>query len=537
MAQRRLLISSNLFKEIRKMRPIISPVFSKSIFLLQRCMTPNRANPTEFEDSCSGRTRCFRLFFCAVTLLAVAGCAAVGPNYSRPETRAPAGWQTSLQAGLTGTPLAPETLAQWWTTLMDPVLSELIERAVKQNLDLAEARARIREARATRGISEAGFFPTLDASGSAAKSRSSGNSGSGRESKIFAIGFDAGWEWDVFGGVRRSVEAADADLAAAGEDLHDVLVSLVAETALNYVECRTYQSRLAVAQANISAQEESYGLTRSRFEAGLSDELAVHQARYNLESSRSQLPALRTGLDAAKNRLAVLLGMTPGAVHPELSERMAIPVIPVTVAVGVPAETLRQRPDVRRAERRLAAQSARIGVATAELYPKFRLSGSIGLESISAGDLIEYDSRSWRLGPSVSWNLFDAGAVRRKIEVQSALQEQALIQYEASILSALEEVENALVAYGEEQLRRESLVSAAESARVSMQLARDQYTAGIVDFSNVLDAQRSLLNFQDNLAVSDGAVTANLVRLYKALGGGWTGNSPEAILTQTDASK
>jgi outer membrane protein TolC len=205
--------------------------------------------------------------------------------------------------------------------------------------------------------------------------------------------------------------------------------------------------------------------------------------------------------------------------------------------VGVPAETLRQRPDVRRAERRLAAQSARIGVATAELYPKFRLSGSIGLESISTGNLIEYGSRSWRIGPSVSWNLFDAGAVRRNIEVRTALQEQALIQYEASILGALEEVENALVAYGEEQLRRESLVSAAESARISMQLARDQYTAGLVDFSNVLDAQRSLLNFEDNLAASDGVVTANLVRLYKALGGGWTGNSPEAILTQTDTAK
>ncbi|MFH0726780.1 MAG: efflux transporter outer membrane subunit [Pseudomonadota bacterium] len=519
------------------MRPIISLIFSKSIFLLQRGMIRNPTISAGSGQSNSGRSRCFCLFLAALSLSAFAGCAAVGPNYSRPETRAPAGWQTPFLGGLTGTPLAPETLSQWWTTLNDPVLSGLIERAVKQNLDLAEARARIREARATRGISDAGFFPTLDGSGSATKSRGSENSGSGRESKLFAIGFDAGWEVDVFGGVRRSVEAAEADLAAAGEDLHDVLVTLVAEIALNYVDCRTYQGRLAVAEANISTQEESYDLTRFRFEAGVSDELAVHQARYNLESSRSQLPALRTGLEAAKNRLAILLGMAPGTLHPELSERKAIPVIPVSVAVGVPAETLRQRPDVRRAERRLAAQSARIGVATAELYPKFRLSGSIGLESISTGNLIEYGSRSWRIGPGVSWNLFDAGAVRRNIEVRTALQEQALIQYEASILGALEEVENALVAYGEEQLRRESLVSAAESARISMQLARDQYTAGLVDFSNVLDAQRSLLNFEDNLAASDGVVTANLVRLYKALGGGWPGYYPEAILTQTDTAK
>jgi NodT family efflux transporter outer membrane factor (OMF) lipoprotein len=336
---------------------------------------------------------------------------------------------------------------------------------------------------------------------------------------------------DVFGGVRRSVEAADADLSASREDLHGVLVSLVAETALNYVEARTFQTRLAVAQANIKTQEESYDLTRSRFEAGLSDELAVHQARYNLESSRSQLPTLRTGLEAAKNRLAVLLGMEPGALHPELAESRPIPVIPATLAVGVPAEALRQRPDVRQAERRLAARSARVGVATADLYPKFRLSGSIGLQSTRAEDLLEYGSRTWRIGPSVSWNLFDAGAVRRNIEVQSALQEQALIQYEASILGALEEVENALVAYAGEQLRRASLVSATEAAQSATRMAQDRYKAGLVDFSSVLDSQRSLLSFEDNLAQSDGVVTANLVRLYKALGGGWQSDSAQPEVT------
>jgi outer membrane protein, multidrug efflux system len=476
------------------------------------------------------------LVFSLLTLMALAGCASVGPDYIRPETKAPAGWHTPLQDGPGQTPLPPETLAQWWTTLNDPALSGLIERAVKQNLDLAEARGRVREARARRGVSEANLFPTLEATGSATKSRSSGNSGFGSESKLFSAGFDAGWEMDVFGGLRRSVEAADADFSASREDLHDVLVSLVAESALNYVEARTFQARLSVAEANIRTQEESYDLTRSRFEAGLSDELAVHQARYNLESSRSQLPTLRTGLEAAKNRLAVLLGMAPGILHPELAERRAIPVIPPTVAVGVPAETLRQRPDVRRAERRLAARTARIGVATADLYPKFRLSGSIGLQSIAAEDLPEYGSRTWQIGPSVSWNLFDAGAVRRNIEVQSALQEQALAQYEASILSALEEVENAIVAYTEEQLRRESLGSATEAARSTALMARDRYKAGLVDFSDVLDSQRSLLSFEDDLARSDGAVIANLVRLYKALGGGW-GSSSEANLTQTDATK
>jgi NodT family efflux transporter outer membrane factor (OMF) lipoprotein len=526
---------SNLLKTVNEMKSIHPPGFAEWDFPL-----PCRKHPIQTlfaRLKTPGPVRRCALMPGLLILMVVAGCAAVGPNYSRPETRAPSGWQTSLQEGLTGAPLPPETLAQWWATLNDPALSGLIERAVKQNLDLAEARARLREARARRSLSEAQLFPTLDATGSATKSRSSENSGSGRESKLFAAGFDAGWELDVFGGVRRSVEAADADLSATQEDLNDVLVSLVAETALNYVEGRTFQTRLAVAEVNIQTQEESYSLTRSRFEVGLSDELAVHQARYNLENSRSQLPTLRTGLEAAKNRLAVLLGMSPGALHPELAERRAIPVIPATVAVGIPAETLRQRPDVRRAERRLAAQSARIGVATADLYPKFRLSGSIGLQSIDTDNLLDYGGRTWRLGPSVSWNLFDAGAVRRNIEVQSALQEQALIQYEASILSALEEVENALSAYAEEQLRRESLKTAVDAARSAMRMAQDRYAAGLADFNNVLDSERSLLAFEDNLARSDGTVTANLVRLYKALGGGWTGYSPEAKITQTDATK
>ncbi|MDX9787840.1 MAG: TolC family protein [Desulfobacterales bacterium] len=457
-----------------------------------------------------------------LTLMGLAGCAAVGPDYTPPAAKAPNAWHTALQNGLSAGPIDPVSIASWWTRFDDPVLSELITGAVTNNLDLAEARARVREARAGRGISQAALFPALDATASATKSRSSENSGSGRESELYAVGFDAGWELDVFGGVRRSIEASDADLAAITEDLYDVLVSLVAETALNYLEARTFQERLRVAEANIKTQEETYRLTRSRFEAGLSDELPVQQALYNLESSRSELPTLRTGLEAAQNRLAVLLGMQPGAVHDALSEAKPIPVPPVSVAVGVPAEALRRRPDVRRAERRLAAQTARIGVAVADLYPKFRLSGSIGLESISTGDVLNTDSRTWRIGPGISWNVFDAGAIRRNIAVNSALQEQALIQHESTLLAALEEVENALTAYAEEQHRRRSLIAATEAAQLATALSRDRYMAGLVDFSNVLINERAVLSFQDNLALSNRTVTANLVRLYKALGGGWT---------------
>lgn len=451
---------------------------------------------------------------------ALAGCAAVGPDYVPPDPSAPASWHGKLQDGLRSDSPGPEILARWWSTLNDPILSDLMERAVSGGLDLKSALAKVREARARRGLSQASLFPTLKTSASVTKSGAGSTIGGG-EKETYQTGFDAGWEIDVFGGTRRAVEAADASLEASQANLDDALVSLTAEVALNYVEVRAYQTRLAVASANLAAQEESLKLTRSRFEAGLSDELAVQQALYNLESTRSQVPTLRTGLEQAKNRLAVLLGETPGAVHAMLRENRPVPVTPVTVAVGIPAEMLRRRPDIRYAERNLAARTAEIGEAVADLYPKFKLAGSIGLQASSTGDILDTGSRVWSIGPSISWNVFDAGAIRRTIDIREALQEQALIQYESTILSALEEVENALTAYAEEQARRESLAKGAAAALQAMNLAQDQYRAGLVDFSNVLDAQRSRLSFEDQLAQSDAAVTSNLVRLYKALGGGW----------------
>jgi len=463
----------------------------------------------------------FIMLLCGSIVFFLAGCAAVGPDYSQTEPDAPEEWHTELEGGLITGEFDPETLAHWWTIMNDPKLSKLEELAIKGNLDLKEARARIREARARRGITSANLFPTLDAKASANNYRTSENSSTGDEENLYSAGFDAGWELDVFGGVRRSVEAADANLQAAHEDLSNVLVSLMAEVAMNYLEVRTYQARLTVNEDNIKIQKKTYGLNLSRYTAGIIDDLAVQQSLYNLELTRSKIPTLQTGLEEAKNRLAVLLGKNPGAVHKELAERKPVPVLPANVAVGIPADTMRNRPDIRRAERRLAAGTAMIGVATADLYPKFRLNGTIGLESISTGNFLTQESRTWSIGPSISWNIFHAGAIRQNIKVQSALQEQALIQYESVLLTAQEEVENVLVAYAKEQLRRKSLVTATSAARRADYLAMEQFQAGLVDFSNVLDAQRSLLFFQDELARSDGAVMSNLVRLYKALGGGW----------------
>jgi NodT family efflux transporter outer membrane factor (OMF) lipoprotein len=436
-------------------------------------------------------------------------------------------WHTQLKGGLTTEEMDPQTLAAWWMTLNDPGLSSLIDRAVLGNLDLKKALARVRESRARRGMAKADLFPTLDATGSGNWRRSDKDTGSGKTSDLFAATFDAGWELDIFGGVRRSVEAAGADLQAIQDGLRDVLVSLLAEVALNYLDVRTFQVRLTVAEANLEAQSETYQLTQWRYGAGLSDELAVQQARYNLENTRSQIPTLRTRLEEAMNRIAVLLGEQPGKVHAELEKREPIPVAPLEVAVGVPADILRRRPDIQRTERELAAQTARIGVATADLYPKFTLSGSIGLEVLSLSNLSSSGTWSLSGGPRISWAIFKPGAIRQNIEVQSALQEQALIQYEAAILGALEEVENALVAYAGEQQRRDDLRKATRAAQKTVELAQHKYQAGLTDFSNVLDGQRSLLSFEDQLAQSDGAVTSNLVRLYKALGGGWTSLTPD----------
>lgn len=474
------------------------------------------------------KNRAARLFFVALAAAVGAGCAAVGPNYVKPEIPAPAKWSSQAPNGLAEGKLDSNRLASWWDALDDSVLSDLIHRAVSNNLDVKDAKSRIREARAERGIAKADFHPTIDGSGSYTRSRGSKDTGGGSVSNLYSTGLDSSWELDIFGGVRRSVEATQGDLEAVEEDLNDVLVTLASEVGLAYVDLRSYQAQLAVARKNLESQEETYKLTKWRSDAGLTTDLAVQQARYNMESTRSQIPALRTGMEESMNSIAVLLGVQPGSLRAELEADKPVPAPPREVAVGVPADVLRQRPDVRRAERELAAQTARVGVATADLYPKLTLSGSIGLDALTFGSLFSASSHSYSLGPSFSIPIFNAGALRLKVDVQTELQEQKLIAYEQSILDALKEVENALVAYSEEQNKRQALIEASDAARQAANLAEKQFSAGLTGFEDVLEAQRSLLTFESSLAESNGTVTSNLIRLYKALGGGWTPLAPAA---------
>jgi len=442
--------------------------------------------------------------------LLLAGCA-VGPDYRKPEASAPAAWHSAMKGGLKSVLPEAAQLAQWWNSLNDPHLSRLIEEAAANNLDLKQAQARLREARARRGVSTADRFPTLNAGAGANRSRTSEEIGlgGGNVSEIWSSQFDASWELDVFGGKRRALEVATANLEASQEDLRDVQVSLLAEVALNYIELRSYQARLAIALSNLATQSETWQITRWRHEAGLTTQLDEDQARLNLEQTRAQLPTLQTGLEQSKNRLAVLLGRKPGELA-ELQTVAAIPQTPAEVAVGIPADTLRQRPDLRRAERQLAAAAAQVGVATAALYPNFSLSGTLGLQALSSTNLLQASARMFSVAANAGWVLFDAGRIRQNIEVQNA------------VLGALRDVENALVAYAEELNRRAALKDAVQAAQSAARLAASQYAAGLIDFLAVLDTQRSLLSLQDQFSQSEAAVTSNLARLFKALGGGWS---------------
>jgi len=452
---------------------------------------------------------------------ALAGCS-VGPNYHPAKVALPSTW-TELGPG--GTTNGTPELARWWKHFQDPLLDSLIVRAVRSNYDLKAAEARLRAGRALRGAVLFEFFPTIDANASYTKARRSQNSLAFPvrliDTDIYQAGFDASWEIDVFGGKRRSLEAYNADLQAIDEDRRNVLVSLVSEVARNYIEWRSTQQRLALARKNLGTQRETLEITQQRSRAGLASDLEVSQAQAVLAGTRSQVPTLETLAKQFLHRLGVLLGESPGALQGELEKDAPIPPSPPEVPAGLPSDLLRRRPDGRSSERQLAAATARRGVATAELFPKFSLTGVAGFQSLSTGNLIAPQSEFWSFGPSVNWRLFEYPRLRAQIRAQTARQEQVLAQFQQTVLTSLEEVENALVAYANEKERFLALTEAVAANRRALDLANQVYTGGLGDFLNVLIATRTLSEGEDALAQSQGAVSLNLVALYKALGGGW----------------
>jgi multidrug efflux system outer membrane protein len=467
------------------------------------------------------------------------GCA-VGPDYHKPNPGVPDQFGATTNA-MAGQPASQSVtdLKRWWETFHDPILNSLIERAVVTNLDVRLAEARVREARAQLDYNRASLSPTLDSSASFTRSRASQNAfgvsplGSSSGSlpgtvNLYQAGFDAGWEIDVFGGKRRAVQAARYTFEAQIEARRNAMVTLLGEVAQNYIALRGNQYQLTVASNNAAAQLDTLHLQRDKFQAGIATDLDVANAEAQSATTESQIPTLQTQIKQNIYQLSILLDREPAALETELEPVAPLPDGPPQIPPGLPSDLLRRRPDVREAERLLAAATANIGVATADLYPKLNLTGSLGLESLSLKTLANSSSRFWSFGPTVSWRIFDAGQIRANIRVNDARAQEALIIYRQAVLQSLQDVENTVVAYDREQVRRRALRQAVNSSERAVKLATQLNSTGLVDFLNVLTAQQTLYQSQSQLAISEQTVSTDLVAVYKALGGGWETEEQQA---------
>lgn len=429
---------------------------------------------------------------------------------------------------------SPEILASWWESLGDPTLTQLITWSLQNNRDLQSARARVTEARAALGISKAAVLPWLDNVNSWSRSEVPVNStGTGNSTEVYRLGIDASWEIDIFGGRRQDIKAGRADLEAQYAALHSTWVTLSSEVALNYLTLRTLQERLDIAEKNLQLQTDTLALLQSRYDAGLTDALALSQSQYTVEQTRAMIPPLQTNIEETMNLLATLIGNVPGSLEEVLGEAKPLPRPDSVNLVGIPANSLRQRPDIRMAERQLVAQIARKKSAEKDLLPKFTLIGSIGLESLNSGSLFSSDSHSYSIGPRITLPIFHGGAIRNNIRVQTAREEQYLAAYEQTVLEAVAEVRNALTADTQERSRNQSLQAGMEAARTALEVAEDKYRNGLTDFNNVITAQQALLSLEEQYAISEGQMTSNIVRVFKALGGGWAPLTAENQPTET----
>lgn len=454
--------------------------------------------------------------------LLLGGCAAVGPDYRKPPKidTAPGWSKADDPAFLPST----ESIKNWWMLFNDPLLNELIEAASKNNLDVRVAMASVAEARAELGIINGDKAPMVGVGGEAV--RSDGLDPAGSVDTRYTTGVDATWEIDLFGQIRREVEAATADYQATEEQLNDVMITLYAEIARTYLTIRALQASLVAATGNIESQKQVVDLTEKRFKHGLSTDLDVSQAKRTLALSEAKVPPLKINLSEAINTISVLIGQPPGELNDRLDKVQPVPLPEGPVTVGVPSNLLRQRPDIRKAERQLAAQVARIGVAKGELYPKLSLNGSFNYSAANAGSLFSGGNSAFSFGPSLRWNIFQGGKIKNLIKAEDARTLQALFIYERTVLNALNEVENSMTAYLEQQVQFEAQKRAQASARRSFDLSTSLYKQGLSDFQNVLDAQTALFDTENQVAAARGQTAVNLVAIYKAIGGGWDPEVP-----------
>ena len=465
------------------------------------------------------------------------GCA-VGPNFKKPEAKVPAGWSAASASNAVNSD--PATVVNWWTTFQEPTLSSLIERSTQSNLDLRAAVLRITEARAQKDVASAAFFPTASANAAFTRQRLSDTTTTGavftnfggvqipgmpsvnfpNPYNQFQLGASASWEPDLFGRVRRSVEASNAELQALVEDQHAVLVSLCADVARNYVELRGAQLRMEVTARSLATQRELYDLTKQRQAVGLTTDLDVANAGAQVDSTQALVPQIERDVTQDINQLSLLMGRAPDSLRAELESARPVPQVPPLLPVGLPADLARRRPDIRQSEAKLHAATARIGVAVADLFPRLTLTASGGTQSQSASDLLKWASRFGSIGPTFEVPIFD-GSRWATVRLQNVRAQEAALDYERTVLAALHEVENALAAYKSDRDRGVALASAVAQSRDALELARARYSSGVANFIDVLDAERSVQQNELALATNTTAISTDLVAIYRALGGGW----------------
>ncbi len=464
-------------------------------------------------------------------LLSAVSCTKVGPDYVRPPAPVASAWHEA--DGQRVAP-GPADYRAWWRVFNDPVLDRLIDTAYRQNLQLRIAGVRVLEARAQLGIAVGELYPqTQQVTGAL---QYNGVSGHSTVSAITSgglvtywqdqIGIGGNWEIDFWGKFRRNVESADASLLASVADYDNALVTLTADVAANYINIRTLEKRIEIAQKNVESQLENLKIVEARREFGAATDREVAQAGTLLNETKATVPALQIQLQQTKHALSILLGTPPSDLTEELSGPSAIPVPPMQVTVGIPADLIRRRPDVRGAEYRAMAQSAQIGVARAYLYPAFALSGNFGFLSTnipgsSLGDISQWGSRNYAVGPGLIWNVLNYGQLTNNVRLQDARFQELLTTYQNTVLTAQQNVEDAIVAYLRSQERAELLAGSTAAAQRSLDLGGQQYRVGTTDFTTVIVSSQALLTEQDNFATTLGAVANNLVAIYRALGGGW----------------
>jgi NodT family efflux transporter outer membrane factor (OMF) lipoprotein len=429
-------------------------------------------------------------------------------------------WSTPLTGGEVLGPVDEAALSHWWTVFNDPILTSLEGRALKSNLDLRTALSKIEQARANRQSASGSRLPSVSVTASASGARASTRDGAD-VTHGNNVEFDVSWEPDFFGRLRKNVDAYGVDIQAAQESLRATMVTLTAEVALDYVSLRSYQAQIAVTQSNLTKYRDTYEMTVAKRDSGLASELDVQQALENVQSTEATVPALETNLQQTKNALAILLAEQPGVLNAELSDVKPIPVIHGDVAVGIPGDLIRRRPDIKSAERQVAAQMLRVGVAKANLFPTFTLSGAFTFGAQNLLNVLTPASFGATVLGAVQQAILNRRSLKAQVKLQNALLDQYEASYDSTLLGGVRDVENSLEAFGQDQVRRKLLTSASVSAEQSAAMARELYDSGLRDFLTVLDSERTMLVVQNNLVQTDAAVASDLIQIYKAMGGGW----------------